>query len=42
MRGFLVTALVLVAVGAEAQQPPAAKPAVANPNQALIDNHGRA
>jgi len=41
MRGFLVTALVLVAVGAEAQQPPAAKPtaAVANPNQALIDRY---
>jgi len=40
MRGFLVTALVLVAVGAEAQQPAAAKPAaVANPNQALIDRY---
>ena len=41
MRGFLVTALVLLAVGAEAQQPAPAKPAaaVANPNQALIDRY---
>src|SRR6185369_9182564 len=41
MRGFLVTALVLLAVGAEAQQPPAAKPAaaVANPNQALVNRY---
>jgi len=40
MRGFLVTALVLVAVGAEAQQPAAAiRAAVANPNQALIDRY---